>query len=112
MANTLTYNDTKFSIGDTIAVDYKITEGEKQRIQQFTGILIKLRGASEDTRMMTVRKISKSGIGVERIFPVSSPFIDAITLKKKTTFAKAKLYFVRDLSDKKLRRKLYRAKKA
>lgn len=112
MANTLSYNDTTFSIGDTIAVDYKITEGEKQRIQQFTGILVKLRGSDENTRMMTVRKISKSGIGVERIIPVSSPFIDSITLKKKTSFKKAKLYFIRDLSDKKLRRKLYRSKNA
>ncbi|MFW5703399.1 MAG: 50S ribosomal protein L19 [Patescibacteria group bacterium] len=110
MANTLTYNEQQFSIGDTIAVDYKIKEGEKERIQQFAGILIKLRGADEATRMMTVRKISKSGIGVERIFPVSSPFINEISLVKKTNFKKSKLYFVRELSDKKMRRKLYHTK--
>lgn len=110
MANALKFKDQTFSIGDTIAVDYKIKDGEKERIQQFSGVLIKLRGASEATRMMTVRKMSKSGIGVERIFPVSSPFIDKIELVKKTNFTKAKLYFVRNLSDKKLRRKLYHIK--
>lgn len=110
MANTLTYKDQTFSIGDTIAVDYRIKDGEKERIQQFAGILIKMRGSDESTRMITVRKMSKAGIGVERIIPVASPFIAEIKLVKKTTFKKAKLYFVRDLSDKKMRRKLYHTK--
>lgn len=110
MANTLSFKEQTFSIGDTIAVDYRIKDGEKERIQQFAGILIKLRGSDENTRMMTIRKMSKAGIGVERIIPVASPFISEISLVKKTTFKKAKLYFVRDLSDKKMRRKLYHTK--
>ena len=110
MANSLTYKEKAFSVGDTIAVDYKIKEGDKFRIQQFAGILINVRGKDEATRMMTVRKMSKAGIGVERIFPVSSPFIDDITVVKKTSYNKAKLFFVRDLSDRQIRRKLYHQK--
>lgn len=110
MANLLTYKDKTFNVGDTIAVDYKILDGNKERIQQFAGILVKIRGADEITRNFTVRKISKAGIGVERIIPLSSPFIDDITLVKKTNYRKSKLYFVRDLSQKKIRRKLYRVR--
>lgn len=107
MANTITYNGTVFAVGDTIAVDYKIKEGEKFRIQQFAGVLIKIKGASESQRMITVRKMSKAGIGVERIIPLSSPFIDTIKLVKPTSNTRAKIYYIRDLSEKKLRRKLY-----
>lgn len=107
MANTISFNEQKYSVGDTIAVDYKIKDGEKFRIQQFAGVLLKVKGASETDRMITVRKMSKAGIGVERIFPLASPFIDAISLVKKTSNKRAKVYYVRELSDKKLRRKLY-----
>lgn len=111
MANAIQYKDSSLSIGDTVVVDYKIKEAEdKERIQEFGGIIIKIRGASDATRMITVRKISKSGIGVERIFPLSSPFIDAINIEKKSDFTKARAYFIRDLSGKKTRQKLYRQK--
>ena len=109
MANAVQYNDKSLSIGDSVAVDYKIKESDdKERIQEFAGIIIKIRGGSEATRMITVRKISKSGIGVERIFPLSSPFIDDIKVEKKSEFKKARAYFIRDLSGKKMRQKLYR----
>lgn len=109
MANIITYKDKKLSIGDTIAIDYKIKEGEnKERIQQFSGILIKIRGAEEATRMITVRKMSKSGVGVERIIPLASPFIADIAVQKTSSYNRAKLYFVRNLSNKNLRRKLYK----
>ncbi len=111
MANAVQYKDESLSIGDTVAVDYRIKEAEnKERIQQFSGIVLKIRGNSEATRMITVRKISKSGIGVERIFPLSSPFIADIKVEKKSTFRKARAYFVRDLSNKKMRQKLYTVK--
>ncbi|CAN5119784.1 50S ribosomal protein L19 [soil metagenome] len=111
MANNILYKDTKISIGDTIAVDYKIREAEnKTRIQQFAGILIKIKGADDNKRMITVRKISKSGVGVERIFPLSSPFIDAIAVTKKSAYPKARAYFIRELSQKITRHKLYKAK--
>jgi len=111
MANAVQYKESALSIGDTIAVDYKIKEADnKERIQQFAGIVIKIRGASDATRMITVRKISKSGVGVERIFPLSSPLIDDIKVEKKSEFTKARAYFIRDLSGKKTRQKLYRQK--
>ena len=111
MANHVQYKDTTISIGDSIAVDYKILEADnKTRIQQFAGILIKIKGDSENTRMITVRKISKSGVGVERIFPLSSPFIDAIKVTKKSLYPKARAFFIRDLSQKNTRLKLYKAK--
>jgi len=111
MSNTIKHKDVEISTGDTIAIDYKIKEADnKERIQQFEGILLKIKGASPATRMITVRKISKSGVGVERIFPLESPFIDKITVSKNSPFRKARAYFVRDLSAKKTRQKLYSTK--
>ena len=111
MANHVQYKDSTISIGDTIAVDYKIKEADdKIRIQQFAGILIKIKGDSENTRMITVRKISKSGVGVERIFPLSSPFIDTIKVSKKSLYPKARAFFIRELSQKNTRLKLYKSK--
>ncbi|PJC30670.1 50S ribosomal protein L19 [Candidatus Roizmanbacteria bacterium CG_4_9_14_0_2_um_filter_39_13] len=108
MANSISFKESILSIGDTIAVDYKIKESaDKERIQQFEGILIKIRGASEPTRMITVRKISKSGIGVERIIPLHSPFVASIKVTKKSGFNKARAYYIRDLSLKNTRQKLY-----
>ncbi len=110
MANFLKYQDKIYRVGDTISVEYKIKEGEKERLQPFKGILIKVRGNTPETKTFTVRKISKSGIGVERIFPYISPYINKISLIKKSTYRKAKLYFLQGLSDKKLRAKLYKSK--
>ena len=111
MANNIAYKENNITIGDTIAVDYKIKEADnKERIQQFAGILIKIRGNSDATRMITVRKISKSGVGVERIFPLSSPFIADISVTKKSLYPKARAYFIRDLSQKQTRQKLYSIK--
>lgn len=110
MANFFTYQEKQFKIGDTIKISYKILEGEKSRIQDFAGILISVKGNNEQNRMITLRKISRSGIGVERIIPLASPFISAIKLLKKSNYQKSKAYFIRDLSLRKLRKKLYREK--
>lgn len=113
MANSLIFKEIQLQVGDTVAVDYRIKESDnKERIQQFKGILIAIKGTSKATKMITVRKISKMGIGVERIFPVESPFVSAITLVKKSTYSKAKLYFLENLSDQNLRQKLYKQKKS
>lgn len=111
MANLLIYKDKKIKVGDTVSVHYKIKEGDKERVQIFKGILIKIKGNSPDTRMFTVRKVSKTGVGVERIIALSSPYIQDILLIKKSKYQKAKAYFLRNLSEQEIRSKLYSAKK-
>ena len=110
MANLFHYKDQLFTVGDTIEVVYKIKEGDKERQQSFKGILIKIKGRDDANRMFTIRKSSRSGIGVERIFPTSSPYIASMKLEKKSVFAKSKLYFIRNLSSQQLRTKLYKNK--
>lgn len=110
MANSFIHKNTVIRVGDTMSFSYIFKDGEKERRQVFRGILLKVRGDSDATRSITVRKISHSGIGVERVIPLSSPFLTDIKLFKKGRFKKATAYFVRGLSDQQLRRKLYRAK--
>lgn len=107
MANFFKMNDKTFKVGDLIQVGYKLTEGEKSRVQNFSGILIKIKGNSHENKMITVRKMSKSGIGVERIFPLSSPLITQIKLLKQSTYQKAKAYFIRHVSERQLRKRLF-----
>ncbi len=90
-----------FSSGDTVIVSYKIIEGNKERIQDFRGDVINIRGEGKN-KTFTVRKVS-SGVGVERIFPFSSPNIAEIKVVKKGRVRRAKLYYLRNLSGKKAR---------
>ncbi len=83
-----------FSPGDTIKVDVKVVEGTRERIQAFEGVCI-ARGGKGINESFTVRKISY-GEGVERIFPLFSPKISAITLVRKGKVRRAKLYYLRD----------------
>jgi large subunit ribosomal protein L19 len=110
MANSINFKETDYKVGDTITINYIIKEGDKERQQLFKGILLKIKGDSDANRMITVRKISKVGIGVERIIPLASPFIGSIKLDKKSNYRKAKLLFIRDLSESQVRNKLYRQK--
>ena len=90
-----------FLPGDTITVAYRIKEGNKERIQQYRGVVIKINGEGSKKRF-TVRKISDN-IGVERIFPMESPFIDSIVINKYGRVRRAKLYYLRGLTGKKAR---------
>ena len=90
-----------FKSGDTITIDYRIKEGNKERIQKYRGVVIKISGHG-DKKRFTVRKISDN-IGVERIFPMDSPFIDKIELNKVGKVRRAKLYYLRKLTGKKAR---------
>lgn len=90
-----------FKAGDNISVNYKIIEGNKERIQSFKGDVIKRQGTGF-TASFTVRKVS-DGIGVERTFPVYSPNIDSIELNKSGIVRRAKLYFLRERSGKSAR---------
>src|SRR5881392_857992 len=85
-----------FKAGDNITVNYKIIEGNKERIQSFRGDVIKSQGEGA-TATFTVRKIS-DGIGVERLFPFFSPNIDSIILNKSGRVRRAKLYYQRERS--------------
>jgi large subunit ribosomal protein L19 len=91
----------KFKAGDNVTVNYKIVEGNKERIQSFKGDVIKRQGEGS-TATFTVRKIS-DGVGVERTFPVTSPHIDSVTLNKVGKVRRAKLYFLRTRSGKSAR---------
>jgi large subunit ribosomal protein L19 len=83
-----------FKAGDTITVHYRISEGNKERIQQYQGVVIQCKG-SGSTATFTVRKMSGS-VGVERIFPVSSPFLDKIEVNKRGDVNRARIYYIRD----------------
>ena len=87
-----------FGAGDTITVSYKIKEGNKERIQQFQGVVLQRRGSGA-TETFTVRKMS-GNIGVERIFPVFSPFIDEITINKKGSVRRARIFYFRERTGK------------
>ena len=91
----------EFSSGDSIVVSYNIIEGNKERIQDFRGDVINIRGEGKN-KTFTVRKVS-SGVGVERIFPFSSPNIAEIKVVKKGRVRRAKLFYLRKLSGKKAR---------
>ena len=90
-----------FKAGDTVTVHYKIVEGNKERIQQYRGVVLQRHGAGA-TETFTVRKIS-GNIGVERIFPFASPFIDKIELNKHGRVRRAKIFYLRGLTGKKAR---------
>ena len=92
----------EFKAGDTITVTYRIKEGDKDRLQNFRGVVIQICGATPYTRTFTVRKIS-NGIGVERIFPYESPFIDKIEVNKVGKVRRARIFYLRKLSGKKAR---------
>jgi large subunit ribosomal protein L19 len=90
-----------FRVGDTVRVHYRITEGEKERIQVFQGVVIRRSGGGLG-RTFAVRKVS-GGIGVERIFPTSSPNIDKLEVVSSGRVRRARLYYLRDLQGKKAR---------
>ena len=83
-----------FGVGDTVKVFAKITEGDKERLQGFEGVVIAKKGGGA-TQTFTVRKVVQ-GVGVERIFPIHSPKVDKIKLVKRGKVRRAKLYYLRD----------------
>jgi large subunit ribosomal protein L19 len=90
-----------FSSGDTVTVHYKIKEGNKERTQLFKGVVLQRRG-KKGTETFTIRKIS-SGVGVERVFPVASPFIEKIEINKEGAVRRARIFYLRGLTGKKAR---------
>ncbi|MFI5252392.1 MAG: 50S ribosomal protein L19 [Bacteroidota bacterium] len=92
-----------FNPGDTVNVHVRVIEGDKERIQQFQGVVIGKRGAGMSSTF-TVRKIS-NGVGVERIFPTHSPRLAKIDIVKAGRVRRAKLYYLRELASKQIRQK-------
>ena len=101
-ANEKAASYPKFKAGDTLIVTYRIKEGDKERLQKFKGVVIQIKGGSPATKTFTIRKIS-NGIGVERIFPLNSPFIESIEVNKVGKVRRARIFYLRELSGKKAR---------
>ncbi len=103
MSITATHNDVDFAVGDVVRVSQKISEGEKSRIQIFEGVVIGIKGRGIG-QSFTVRRIGSAQVGIEKIFPVSTPTIDKVTVVKKggKGVRHAKLYFVRNKSKKEI----------
>ena len=93
-----------FNVGDQVIVSIKIKEGDKERIQNFEGMVISLQRVNSIGANFTVRKIA-SGIGVERTFPIYSPLVEKIKVKRHGKTRRAKLYYIRGLSEKNTRLK-------
>jgi large subunit ribosomal protein L19 len=97
-----------FKAGDSVTINYKIQEGNKERIQPFKGVVIKRQGNGV-TQTFTVRKMSDN-IGVERTFPINSPNIESIEINKVGRVRRAKLFYLRDRQGKSARIKEKRMK--
>ncbi len=99
--NTLREDLPDFNPGDTIVIDYKVVEGDKERIQPFQGVVIAKKGRGIN-QTFTVRRVLQ-GIGVERVFPMQSPLIKTIKVVRKGSVRRAKLYYLRTAKGKKAR---------
>lgn len=87
-------NELNFRVGDTIAVDYRIKEGNRERIQVFEGTVIKIQGKGS-RKTFTVRRVSL-GVGVERTFPLHSPRVEEVRVIRRGKVRRAKLYYLRN----------------
>ena len=100
MANRVSWKEIIFAIGDTIRVHQTFQEADKTRTQIFEGLVIAIRG-HQGLKSFVVRRIASNNIGVEKIFPIESPTITKVEVKKKGNVRRAKLYFLRDRTGKK-----------
>lgn len=90
-----------FKSGDTISVTYKIKEGNKERPQTFQGVVLQRKGSGA-TETFTIRKMS-GNVGVERVFPIASPFIETIEINKKGRVRRARIFYFRERTGKSAR---------
>ena len=89
-------NIPDFGPGDSVRVNFRIREGDRERIQAFQGVVIRLQNGKGPAANFTVRRIT-AGIGIERIFPLSSPLIDSLEVTRRGAVRRAKLYYLRGL---------------
>jgi large subunit ribosomal protein L19 len=92
----------QLNAGDTVSVHVKIKEGDRERIQEFKGLVIRLRNSGNNSSL-TVRRMASNGIGVERTFLLRSPRIDKIVVERHGKVRRAQLYYMRDLTGKSAR---------
>lgn len=92
----------QFKIGDSVKVFVRIKEGEKERLQAFAGTVIARDNGKGNTATFTVRRIS-FGIGVEKVFPLNSPYVERVEVERSARVRRAKLYYLRKLTGKKAR---------
>ena len=90
--------------GDSVSVHFRIKEGERERIQEFKGTIIRIRKGGNDANF-TVRRTASHGIGVERTFPIRSPRLEKVELQRRAHVRRSKLYYLRERSGKKARLK-------
>lgn len=95
MANKTTLNENSFAVGDIVRVFQKVTEKEKEKESVFEGRVIGIKGRG-NSKTFTVRKVGADNVGVERIFPLFSPTISKVEVKKSIPVRRAKLYYLRD----------------
>ena len=97
MALKITKNDQEFFVGDSVRVNYKIKEKDKERLQAFDGIILAITGTGENKNFV-VQKHATDAVNVERIFPLNSPWIDSIKKLRgpKVKIRRSKLYYLRD----------------
>ncbi|KKQ75932.1 MAG: 50S ribosomal protein L19 [Candidatus Woesebacteria bacterium GW2011_GWB1_38_5b] len=112
MAIITTHNNIVFGVGDTVRVHQKIQEGEKSRVAVFEGMVIGIKGEAEN-KSFTVRRVGAQKIGIEQIFPLSSPRLEKIEVKRSGVrgVRQAKLYFIRDKSKREIEKIYSRAAK-
>ncbi len=87
----------RFGPGDTVRVNFRIREGDRERVQAFQGVVIRRQNGNGPASNFTVRRIAGGGIGVERIFPLHSPLIDSLEVTRQGSVRRAKLYYRRGL---------------
>ena len=86
-----------FGPGDTVRVNFRIREGDRERVQAFQGVVIRCQNGKGPASNFTVRRIAGGGVGVERIFPLHSPLIDSLEVTRQGSVRRAKLYYLRGL---------------
>lgn len=95
MALQALHKDNQFNIGDRVRIHQLLKEDNKTRTQVFEGTVIAIRGEGQN-KMFTVRRIGAMGIGIERIFPLFSPFVEAVEVRARGHVRRAKLYYIRE----------------
>lgn len=87
----------EFGPGDTVRVNFRIREGERERVQPFQGVVIRRQNGKGPASNFTVRRIASGGVGIERIFPLHSPLIESLEVTRQGSVRRAKLYYLRGL---------------